>query len=116
MPSTRIRHTPILAAIAAALALPVTAQAVVLPTYPVADPGPSTAAWYTDRYTPSGFVNAGALFGRDNVLAISLSAADSQTSRPPAYNTAFYNTQGRKVDAGIAGPVSWIGSLYIPAT
>jgi len=50
------------------------------------------------------------------VLAISLSAADSQTSRPAAYNTAFYNTQGRKVDAGIAGPVSWIGSLYIPAS
>lgn len=116
MPSPLFRRTPVLAAIAAALALPVTAQAVNLPTYPVADPGPSTAAWYTDRYTPSGFVNAGALFGRDNVLAISLSAADSQTSRPAAYNTAFYNTQGRKVDAGIAGPVSWIGSLYIPAS
>lgn len=116
MPSIRVRRAPILAALAATLSLPVTAQAVNLSTYPVTDPGPSTAAWYTDRYAPSGFANAGTLFGRDNVLAISLSAADSQTSRPAAYSTAFYNTQGRKVDAGIAGPVSWIGSLYIPAS
>lgn len=116
MLSTRVRHAPLLVTLAAALALPVAAQAVNLPTFPVTDPGPNAAAWYTDRYAPYGFANAGTLFGRDNVLAISLSAADSQTSRPAAYNTAFYNTQGRKVDAGIAGPVSWIGSLYIPAS
>jgi hypothetical protein len=116
MPSPTVRRFLPLVALAAAFALPATAQAVVLPTYPVTDPGPSTTAWYTDRYAPSGFANTGTLFGRDNVLAISLSAADSQTSRPAAYNTAFYNTQGRKVDAGITGPVSWIGSLYIPAT
>jgi len=116
MPSPRLRHAHTLANLIAALALPAAAHAVNLPTYPVTDPGPSSAAWYTDRYTPSGFADAGTLDGRDNVLAISLSAADSQTSRPAAYSGAFYNTQGRKVDAGIAGPVSWIGSLYIPAS
>jgi len=44
MLSTRVRHAPLLVTLAAALALPVAAQAVNLPTFPVTDPGPNAAA------------------------------------------------------------------------
>jgi hypothetical protein len=89
--------------------------AAPLPAYPTTSAGPSTTAWFPDRYPPAGFTNVGSLFGRNNVLAIAISAADADGSRPPAYNGAFYNTQGRKVDIDTAPPVTWIGSLYIPS-
>src|SRR6187455_2753802 len=80
----------------AAFAVTVAHAAPILPAYPTVDPGPSTTAWFTDRYAPSSFSNVGALFGRNDVLAIVLSSADGAASRPPAYASAFYNTQGRK--------------------
>lgn len=104
------------ATLALALAAASAAEATPLPAYPTVDPGPSTTAWFTDRYAPSSFANAGALFGRSNVLALALSSADSAANRPPAYSSAFYNTQGRKIDIGLAPPVSWIASLYVPAS
>jgi hypothetical protein len=90
--------------------------APILPAYPTVDPGPSTTAWFTDRYPPSAFDNVGALSGRNDVLAIVLSSADGAASRPPAYASAFYNTQGRKIDVGLPPSASWIASVYIPAS
>ncbi len=90
--------------------------AQVLPAYPTTS-SPSATAWFPDRYPPSQFANAGAVHGRSDVLQLGVDALDGQTTRPPAFAAAFYNTQGRKVLAGgIAAPVSWIGSLYIPAS
>ncbi|MFN8644841.1 MAG: hypothetical protein U0802_25425 [Candidatus Binatia bacterium] len=102
-------------ALVVALAGRCAAQA--LPTYPLTPSGPSTTSWFPDRYPPSVFNNVGPLDGRQNVLDLGLSAADGQMSRAPIYSSAFYNLQGRKIDAGdLHAPVSWIGSLYIPAS
>src|SRR6187455_59541 len=90
-------------------------HAAPLPTYPTTSAGPSTTAWYPDRYAPAGFTNVGSLFGRSNVLAITIDDADSAASRPPGFGGTFYNTQGRKIDVDTAPPVTWIGSLYIPS-
>ncbi len=90
--------------------------AQVLPAYPTTS-SPSATAWFPDRYPPSQFANAGAVYGRSDVLQLGVDALDGQTTRPPAFAAAFNNTQGRKVLAGdITAPVSWIGSLYIPAS
>jgi len=116
----RPRSLPAAAALAFAAVLATlsatTAHAVQLPAYPTVEPGPSTTQWYPDRYRPAGFANVGTLFGRNNVLAITIDDADSDASRPPPFNgSAFYNTQGRKIDIDAAPPVTWIGSLYIPS-
>jgi len=60
----------------------------------------SPGVWYTDRYAPAGFTNG--TLGIENVLKQTISAADGATSRPSAFSTAFYNTQGRKLDAPTA--------------
>ncbi|MBK7761982.1 MAG: hypothetical protein IPI46_01245 [Bacteroidetes bacterium] len=48
--------------------------------------GPTAApnTWYTDRYAPAGFV-APFVMGGDNVLKVSINAADGSSTRPPAY-------------------------------
>jgi len=92
-------------------------SAQILPAYPTTDPGPSAAAWFTDRYAPNAFANAGQLLGRGNVLLLGLAAADGQSSRPSAFSSSFYNTQGRKILVGApTAGASWIGSLYIPSS
>ena len=67
--------------------------------------------WYTDRYPPFGFTNA--VFGGGNRLKHSIDASDCETCRPSGYNSAFYNTQGRKYD--IPGMTSMSIQLYVPA-
>jgi hypothetical protein len=116
----RSRSLPTVPALAFAAVLvtlsATTAHAVPLPTFPTVEPGPSATQWYPDRYRPAGFANVGTLFGRNNVLAITIDDADSEASRPPPFNgSTFYNTQGRKIDIDTAPPVTWIGSLYIPS-
>lgn len=69
--------------------------------------------WYTDRYAPAGFSSPD-FFDGDNRLLHSISAADSADSRPGAYSSAFYNTQGRKYDLE-AATVKMSIDLYIPA-
>ena len=71
-------------------------------------PGP----WYTDRYAPSGFASP-EFFDGDNRLKHSISAADGASSRPGAYSSAFYNTQGMKLDLPAATTSMQI-DLYIP--
>jgi len=53
--------------------------------------------WYTDRYAPAGFTGGVAFDGRE-VLQVDISSADGAVDRPGAFSSAFYNTQGRKLD------------------
>jgi len=64
-------------------------------------------AWYTDRYAPAGFVS------ESSRLKHSISAADCEGCRPGAFNSAFYNTQGRKFD--ITGATTMSIELYVPS-
>jgi hypothetical protein len=68
-------------------------------------------AWYTDRYAPAGFIAAS--FGGGSRLKHTISAADCQTCRPGSFNTAFYNTQGRKYD--VAGTTNLSVQLFVPS-
>jgi hypothetical protein len=52
--------------------------------------------WVTDRYDPASFGNVGTYQGRDDVLGISISAAQAYDNRPAPYQNTFYNTQGRQ--------------------
>jgi hypothetical protein len=76
---------------------------------PLLTSAPTAGAWYTDRYAPSGFAKA--TFDGDTRLKISISTADSAATRPPAYSSGFYNTQGRKYDVGGASFAS--ADLYV---
>jgi hypothetical protein len=112
--------TPIATALAAAILLILAvvsgpAAGAPLPAYPTVEPGPSSTQWYPDRYRPAVFANAGALFGRANVLALGISSADADGLRG-AFNGAFYNTQGRKIDVDAAAPASFVASVYLPAS
>lgn len=92
-----LRHA---AAAAIILAAPATASAGFINTFddPVTLAATQTAGtWYTDRYAPAGFAS-GIAFGGDDRLQVQISAADCATCRPPAFSSAFYNTQGRKFD------------------
>lgn len=73
------------------------------------------AGWTTDRYAPNGFANVGAFQGRNDVLGISIANADGLANRPAAYQSAFYNTQG-KAHSAVGGAGSVLAAdLYIPA-
>ncbi|MBL9119535.1 MAG: hypothetical protein JNL80_06460 [Phycisphaerae bacterium] len=67
--------------------------------------------FYTDRYAPYLFETE--YFDGDFRLHHQVNAADSAANRPPAYSSAFYNTQGRKFDvnSGVGSSVSM--DLYI---
>ena len=47
-----------------------------------------------DRYAPSSFSDVATFQGRNNVLGISISSAQSLPNRPAGQNSTFYNTQG----------------------
>lgn len=75
--------------------------ALVMPTFADVPTG-----WVTDRYDPDVFANVGTYQGRDNVLGIGISRDDGLSTRPAAYQSTFYNTQGRQhAVAGGAGSV-----------
>lgn len=67
--------------------------------------------WYTDRYAPNGFTNA--TFGGNLRLKHTIAASDCEGCRPGGFNTAFYNTQGRKYD--ITGAKAMTIQVYIPS-
>lgn len=85
------------------------------------DPVPVAAAqeadkWYPDRYQPAAF-EAFELNG-ENVLRVGIDSSDGAQDRPSNFSSAFYNTQGRKLDlpegtdrisAKIFFPSSWEG-------
>ncbi|MBS1874898.1 MAG: hypothetical protein JSU00_16895 [Acidobacteria bacterium] len=74
------------------------------------------AGWVTDRYDPHSFTNVGTYQGRANVLGIQITSAEGFPNRPPAFQSTFYNTQGRQQLVN-GGPGSVLGAdLYIPAS
>ncbi|HXD87863.1 MAG TPA: hypothetical protein VN641_15325, partial [Urbifossiella sp.] len=69
-------------------------DAGVVVTAPAQAPG----AWYTDRFPPNAFVGGQTAQGRTGVIDEHISPADADGSRPAAFNSPFYDTQGRKYD------------------
>lgn len=86
-------------------------QVQTFDTNPAIGPTMAPGVWYTDRYAPAGFASAS--FDGGNRLKHSISAADCESCRPPAYSSAFYNTQGRKYDT--IGANGMVIDLYVPA-
>lgn len=74
-------------------AAPLSAQTDKTPDLATTVPG----SWVTDRYAPCQFSLANGVQGRNNVLQTSVCNADDQANRPAAYNSTFYNTQGRQI-------------------
>lgn len=70
--------------------------------------------WYTDRYAPAGF-SSPVSFGGDDRLQQVISDADGASSRPGAFSSSFYNTQGRKYDLE-AATVKMSIDLFVPAS
>jgi len=68
--------------------------------------------WYTDRYAPFGFTNE--MFDGDMRLKHSIDASDCSPCRGGSFNSAFYDTQGRKFD--IPGTTKMSIDLYIPSS
>jgi hypothetical protein len=85
-------------------------RAELMPSFTTAPSG-----WFTDRYAPASFTNVGAYQGKDNVLGISISAAQAYNNRPPAYQYTFYNTQGDQYALHSTGQNSISAELYIPS-
>ena len=88
------------------------AQAGLAPTYPL---GTTAGTWEVDRYPPSAFSNAGALLARPNVLDLGLASGDSLANRPPAFQSTFYNTQGRGLQLDQPAYSVLYGSVYLPS-
>lgn len=77
--------------------------------------GAPAGAWVTDRFQPHAFADVGVFAGRNNVLAIEINEAEGFPSRPPAFQSSFYNTQGMQHPvAGGAGDFI-AADLYIPS-
>ncbi|MEO5803711.1 MAG: VPDSG-CTERM sorting domain-containing protein [Verrucomicrobiota bacterium] len=95
-----------------ALAVPFSGKAVnIMPDYSTVPAG-----WTTDRYEPTSFSNVGSFAGRSDVLGIEITSAGNLLNRPAAYQSSFYNTQGRQ-HALIGGSGSSIAAdLYIPSS
>lgn len=105
---TRLARSLVLACALGATA----AAAGLFPTYPT---GSGAGVWEVDRYAPAGFTNAGTVNGRPSVLALALSASDSQANRPPAFSGTFYNTQGRGFQVDLPAYSVLYGSVYLPS-
>ncbi len=75
---------------------------------------PAPGVWYTDRYAPAGFTSGPVPGGTG--LVHSISSADSAANRPPAFSSAFYNTQGRSLDIDLPAGAELAVDLYIPAS
>lgn len=68
--------------------------------------------WSTDRYQPAAFANVGTYQGRNDVLGITISSAQSAANRG-AQSAMFYNTQGMQ-HAITGGAGSTLGAaLYM---
>jgi hypothetical protein len=83
--------------------------ALVMPSF---DGAP--AGWVTDRYDPDSFSDIGPFQSRSDVLAIGISKADGLDTRPAAYQSTFYNTQGMQhaISDGAGSVLS--AALWIP--
>jgi hypothetical protein len=71
--------------------------------------------WSPDRYAPAGFTPGQTGGGRVGVLDEFISANDKDGSRPPIYNSGFYDFQGRALGLD-AGTTYLAADLYVPAS
>lgn len=72
------------------------------------------ADWAVDRYAPGGWAPNSTDPLSGNALKISIANADRKDLRPGAYNSDFYNTQGRvRLSPGVTEVG---GKLFIPAS
>ncbi|MBA3059431.1 MAG: PEP-CTERM sorting domain-containing protein [Rhodoferax sp.] len=71
--------------------------------------------WTVDRYDPTSFSNVGSYQGRSDVLGIEITSAGNLANRPAAYQSSFYNTQGRQhlISGGTGSSIA--ADLYIPS-
>lgn len=107
-----LSYASAVALVAFAMAGPVAAATVQTFDGPVTLSNTQQAgAWYTDRYAPNSFTGGVAFDGR-SVLEVGISSAQSANNRPAAFNSSFYNTQGRKFDLE-AGTTSMSIELYV---
>ena len=74
------------------------------------------AGWVTDRYDPASFSNVGIYQGRSDVLGIEIDSAQGFTGRPGAYQSTFYNTQGRQYATSGGAGSTLSADLWIPAS
>lgn len=82
-------------------------------SYPV---GTTAGTWTVDRYAPAVFASGGTVAGRNGVLNLGVAQVDSLANRLPAYNSTFYNTQGRGLAMNLQAYSVIYGSLYIPTS
>jgi hypothetical protein len=88
----RVLGVGLASALALALCTGMPAQATEL----MPDFADVPTGWVTDRYEPNAFENVGTYEGRDNVLRIETTSAQSSANRPNGQQGGFYNTQGRQ--------------------
>jgi len=67
-------------------------------------------AWVTDRYAPADFSSQ--FFAGDNRLHIGISSADALHNRPLAFQSLFYNTQGKQRPVS-GGTAHWTASAEV---
>ncbi len=93
----------------ATLASGASGAAELMPSFAGAPTG-----WVTDRYAPTVFADIGTFQGRSNVLEIGITSAGNLANRPSAYQSTFYNTQGKQtaISGGAGSTLS--ADLYIP--
>jgi hypothetical protein len=87
-------------------------QAIAVELMPDFSTAPT--GWTTDRYAPTSFSNVGTFQGRNNVLGIGITSAGNLANRPAAYQSTFYNTQGRQYQVAGGASSSISADLWIP--
>jgi hypothetical protein len=107
-----MKYTKELVLACALASLPMASNAVEL----MPDFANIPTGWVTDRYEPASFSNVGPFQGRTDVLGISIDSTGDLANRPPAFQSSFYNTQGRQhaVSGGAGSTLS--ADLWIPRT
>ena len=107
----------LLVAASAALFAP-HAHATRFPAHPTSAAALAPNAWSIGRFPPRVWTTTANLFGRLDVLTIGVDVLDGQNTRPPPFNTQFYNIQGREISfPSVQGAGTTVaGSLYIPAS
>lgn len=78
------------------------------------DSAGDTAGATVDRYAPATFQSGVAYAGHAGTLEEGTAVADGLNNRPAAYQSAFYNTQGKAFALG-AGVTDMSIELYLPS-
>lgn len=111
---SKLRRNAFTAAIILSIAFGSTFPVVVTAAELMPDFADVPKGWVTDRYEPHSFSNVGTFQGRSNVLGIEITSKEGLPNRDPAYQSAFYNTQGRQyaLSGGAGSTIS--ADLWIP--